>query len=160
MNAPMVGTSKTIHAKANGLQLSTKLKKLLLGSTVIWYDKDPLSQDFGDALHFFFETKTSPIADLLLRKNGMGDVSQFINIKLKWRIDIELIYKIPARGKEHRESCSFDMYGLLYPMNELFAMHRDKFYLLKNMGFAAVPDDNKNKKVFETSKFKATVIGI
>lgn len=164
MNAPMTLTHKPIFAKAKGLQIPPKIKRLLIQSTVIWYDTDPLSQDFGEALHFFFDTKTNAMADLLLKRYGLEDVSQFINIPLKWRIEVQLIYKMPNRetetsSKEHREIMSFDMHGLLYPMNKKFSEHRDKFYLLKNMEFAAVPDDHKNKKVFSTSKFTATVMG-
>ena len=124
-----------------------------------WYDDDPLSQDFGEALHFFFETKTSKMADLLLAKNGLTDISQFINIPLHWGIEMELIYKKPNREQEHRERHYFEFFGLLYPMNAKFIKERDQFYLLKNMEFAQVPDDHKNKKFYKTTKFTATVIG-
>jgi len=160
MNAPMIGTNKTIYAKVYGLNLPLKIKKLLIGSNVHWYDENPLSQDFGEALHFFFETKTNAMADLLLRKNGLNDVSQFINIPLHWGIEMELVYDKPNRGQEHRERHYFEFFGLLYPMNERFIKERDQFYLLKNMEFLAVADDHKNKKVYKTTKFKATVIGV
>jgi hypothetical protein len=160
MNAPMIGTNKTIYAKVYGLNLPLKVKKLLIGSHVHWYDENPLSQDFGEALHFFFETKTNAMADLLLRKNGLNDVSQFINIPLHWGIEMELVYDKPNRGQEHRERHYFEFFGLLYPMNERFIKERDQFYLLKNMEFLAVADDHKNKKVYKTTKFKATVIGV
>ncbi len=159
MNAPMKGTQKTIYAKTYGLNLPVKLKKLLIKSMIHWYDADPLSQDFGEALHFFFETKTSKMADLLLAKNGLTDISQFINIPLHWGIEMELIYKKPNREQEHRERHYFEFFGLLYPMNEKFIKERDQFYLLKNMEFAQVPDDHKNKKFYKTTKFTAKVIG-
>ena len=159
MNAPMQGTQKTIYAKTYGLSLPVKLKKLLIKSMIHWYDDNPLSQDFGEALHFFFETKTSKMADLLLAKNGLTDISQFINIPLHWGIEMELIYKKPNREQEHRERHYFEFFGLLYPMNEKFIKERDQFYLLKNMEFAQVPDDHKNKKFYNTTKFTATVIG-
>ena len=155
----MQGTQKTIYAKTYGLNLPVKLKKLLIKSMIHWYDADPLSQDFGEALHFFFETKTSKMADLLLAKNGLTDISQFINIPLHWGIEMELIYKKPNREQEHRERHYFEFFGLLYPMNEKFIKERDQFYLLKNMEFAQVPDDHKNKKFYSTTKFTATVIG-
>ncbi len=155
----MQGTQKTIYAKTYGLNLPVKLKKLLIKSMIHWYDADPLSQDFGEALHFFFETKTSKMADLLLAKNGLTDISQFINIPLHWGIEMELIYKKPNREQEHRERHYFEFFGLLYPMNEKFIKERDQFYLLKNMEFAQVPDDHKNKKFYNTTKFTATVIG-
>lgn len=163
MNAPMTGTSKTITAKIYGLNLPVKIKKLLIGSSIHWYDKDPLSQDFGEALHFFFETKTSKIADLLLAKNGLTDVSQFINIPLHWGVDFEIVYEMPNRAKgdrEHRVRHYFEFFGLLYPMNAKFIKERDQFYLLKNMEFLQVPDDHKNKKFYKTTKFNATVIGV
>lgn len=162
MNAPMTGTSKTVTAKMYGLNLPVKLKKLLLGSMIHWYDEDPLSQDFGEALHFFFETKTSKMADLLLAKNGLNDVSQFINIPLHWGVEFEIIYDMPNRQeneKEHRERHYFEFFGLLYPMNAKFIKERDQFYLLKNMEFAQVPDNHKNKKFYKTTKFTAKVIG-
>lgn len=155
----MQGTQKTIYAKTYGLNLPVKLKKLLIKSMIHWYDDDPLSQDFGEALHFFFETKTSKMADLLLAKNGLTDISQFINIPLHWGIEMELIYKKPNREQEHRERHYFEFFGLLYPMNAKFIKERDQFYLLKNMEFAQVPDDHKNKKFYKTTKFTATVIG-
>ena len=159
MNAPMVGTHKTIYAKVKGLQLPPKVKKLLLGATVIWYDAEPLSQNFDEALHFFFDTNTSAMGDLLLKKY-LPDVSSFINVPLHWGIEMDLVYDMPNRGKEHKEHYYFELFGLLYPMHEKFIKERDQFYILKNMEFSLVPDDNKNKKIYKTTKFKATVIGV
>lgn len=159
MNAPMKGTQQTIFALSKGFNLPVKIKKFLIGSKIHWYDENPLSQDFGEALHFFFETKTSKTTDLLLEKSGLIDVSQFVNIPLHWGIEMELIYKKPNRDQEHRERHYFEFFGLLYPMNAKFIKERDQFYLLKNMEFAQVPDDHKNKKFYNTTKFTATVIG-
>lgn len=159
MNAPMVGTHKTIYAKVKGLQLPPKVKKLLLGATVIWYDAEPLSQNFDEALHFFFDTNTSAMGDLLLKKY-LPDVSSFINVPLHWGIEMDLVYDMPNRGKEHKEHYYFELFGLLYPMHEKFIKERDQFYILKNMEFLLVPDDHKNKKIYKTTKFKATVIGV
>lgn len=159
MNAPMRGTEKTIYGKLAGMQLPINVKKLLINSTVIWYDVEPLSQNFDEALHFFFETKAGTMGDLLLKKH-LPDISSFINVPLHWGIEMEIIYDKPNRGQEHREPHYFEFHGLLYPMHKKFIKERDQFYLLKNMEFLAVPDDHKNKKVYKTTKFKATVIGI
>lgn len=159
MNAPMIGTNKTIYAKIKGLSLPPKVKKLLLGATIIWYDAEPLSQDFDEALHFFFDTKTSAMGDLLLKKH-LPDISNFINVPLHWGVEMELVYDKPHRNQEHREPHYFEFFGLLYPMHKKFIEERDRFFMLKNLEFLAVPDDNKNKKVYKTTKFKATVIGV
>jgi len=164
MNLPMLDkTKKTIYAKVAGLQLPPRVKKLLLGAEIVWFDKDPLSQDFGEALHFFFDSKTSTMTDLLLRKHGFNDVSQFINIALKWRVEMDLVYSMPNRhdvDKVHTETMIFEFYGLMYPMHAKFIENRDKFYLARQVEFGMVADDHKNKKFFETTKFKAVVIGI
>lgn len=161
MNAPLTGDADLIYGGYNGFKLPNNVKKLLVGSVVTWYDADPLSQQFDEELHFFFDRKKiSPMTELLLIKHKFKDVSQFINFSLKWRISMELVYTMPNRGKEHREILGFDLYGLLYPMNKKFIEHRDKFYLLHNMEFSQVPDDHKNKKIYATTKFTATVIGI
>lgn len=158
MNAPMSGTQKTIYARSAGIQLPLKVKKLLIGSTVIWYDSEPLSQNYDEALHFFFETKAGPMGDLLLKKY-LPDISSYINVPLHWGVEMELIYDKPNRGQEHREPHYFEFFGLFYPMHKKFIEERDRFYILKNMEFLAVPDDHKNKKIYKTTKFKATVIG-
>lgn len=159
MNAPMKGTNKTIYAKIKGINLPLKIKKLLIKSTVIWYDTEPLSQDFDEALHFFVDTKSGPMADLLLKKY-LPDISSFINVPLHWGIEMDIVYGMPNRGKEHQEHHYFEFFGLLYPMHEKFIKERDQFYLLKNMEFLEVPGDHKNKKIYKTTKFKATVIGV
>ena len=159
MNLPMRGTERTIYAKIKGLNLPHRVKKFLMGATVIWYDAEPLSQDFDEALHFFFDTNTSTMGDLLLKKH-LPDISSFINVPLHWGIEMELVYDKPNRGQEHRELHYFEFFGLLYPMHEKFIKERDQFYLMKNFEFLSVPDDNKNKKVYKTTKFKTTVIGV
>lgn len=162
MNAPMSGTQKTVFAKTKGLDLPKSVKKLLIGGEIVWFDNNPLSQDFGEALHFYFDSHTKPTTDLILRRYGFDDVSQFINVKLRWRVQMDLVYSMPNRGegKRHIESQTFEFYNTMYPMCDKFIDNRDKFYLLKNMEFLAVPDDNKNKKVYETTKFTAVVVDI
>lgn len=163
MNLPMRKEStKTIYARSRGIDFPPKIKKLLIGAEVVWFDKEPLSQDFGEALHFFFDTKTTPIVDLLLKKNGLNDMSQLINVPLHWGMTMELVYSMPNReesAKIDKEMHYFEFFGLMYPMNKKFIKNRDEFYLLKNMEFLEVPDSHKNKKFFETTKFTATVIG-
>lgn len=159
MNLPMRGTERTISAKIKGLNLPHRVKKLLMGSTVIWYDAEPLSQDFDEALHFFFDTKTNTMGDLLLKKH-LPDISSFINVPLHWGVEMELVYDKPNRGQEHRELYYFEFFGLLYPMHKKFIEERDRFFMLKNLEFLSVPDDNKNKKVYKTTKFTARVIGV
>lgn len=162
MNLPMRGTERTIYAKIKGINLPQKVKRFLMGATVIWYDAEPLSQDFDEALHFFFDTNTSAMGDLLLKKH-LPDISSFINVPLHWGIEMDLVYDMPNRKeneKEHREPHYFEFFGLLYPMHKKFIKERDQFYLLKNMEFLQVPDKHKNKKFYKTTKFKATVIGV
>lgn len=161
LNAPMSKKPDIVYAGYKGFKLPDNVKKLLVGSVATWYDADPLSQQFDEELNFYFDPKKiSATKELLLIRHGFKDVSQFINVSLKWRVKMELVYSMPNRGKEHREILGFDLHGLIYPMNKKFIDHRDKFYLLHNMEFLAVPDDHKNKKVYKTSKFTATVIGI
>lgn len=165
MNAPLTGNPEIVYGGYKGFKLPDNVRKLLVGSSVVWYDKDPLSQQFDEALHFFFDSKINSTCFLLLKKHKFTDISQFINVPLKWRIQMELIYSMPNREtdtteKEHREILGFDLHGLLYPMNKKFIDHRDKFYFLHNVEFMAVPDEHKNKKIYRTTKFTSTVIGI
>jgi len=163
MNLPMRGTAdKTIYAKVNGIQLPPKIKKLLIGAEIVWFDKDPMSQDFGEALHFFFDSKTSFTTDLLLKKYGLTDVSQFINIPLRWGVYMDMVYSMPNRqdvDKVHTEHHYFEFHSTLYPLPEKFRQHRDRFAVMCNLQFNLVPDDHKNKKIYETTKFKAVVLG-
>lgn len=164
MNKPMPGTlDKTIYGKSTGIKLPNRIKKLLIGAEILWSDSDPLSQDITDELHFYFNSKTSKMTDLLLMKNGLTDVSQYINIPFLWGVNMELYYRMPNRKggeKQHIDRHYFEFYGTIFPLHEKFIKNRDQFYLLKNMEYLQIPDDHKNKKFYETTRFKTTVIGV
>ncbi len=168
MNLPMLQPTsnkpmKEIFAKSAGINLPPKIKRLLLGAEIVWFDKNPLSQDMDDALHFFFESNTSPQTDMLLRRHGLTDISQYINIRFLWGVQMELHYSMPNRQdvtKHHVESTYFEFHGTMFPMHDKFKQARDQFYMLKQLEFGAVPDDHKNKKFYETTKFKAVVVNI
>jgi hypothetical protein len=165
MNAPMTSTAKPlkeIYASNHGIVLPPKVKRLLLGAEVIWFDADPLSQE-ADPLHFFFESHTSKMTDMLLLKHGMTDVSQYVNIKFLWGVQMELYYSMPNRqevDKRHMEPAYFEFYGTIFPMNEKFKRLRDLHYVKTQMEFSQVPDDHKNKKFYETTKFKCVVVNV
>lgn len=145
------------------LDLPPRIKKLLIGSVVTWRDDDPLSISDDMMINYYFDTKTNANADLLLRKHGLNDVSQFASLSFNWFVEIENIYRMPNREnveKEHSEFHRFDYRGIIYPMGEKFRNVRDAFYMAKNMEFAAVPDDHKNKKFYLHTKFTATVKSI
>ncbi len=164
MNAPMRQSHdniKTIYGKSRGYDIPQKMKKLLIGAEIVWFDKEPMSQNMDDALHFFFDSNTSIMTDLLLKKQGLTDVSQYVNIPLQWGVEMELHYSMPNREeheKHHVEPHYFEFFGTIFPMTEKFKKHRDIFYMAKNLQFACVPDDHKNKKFYETTKFRAVVI--
>lgn len=165
MNLPMRSDKKvkTIYGKSNGINLPPRVKKLLIGAEVIWLDKDPLSQDMDDQLNFFFDSHTSSATDMLLRRHGMTDVSQYVNIKFLWGVQMELYYSMPNRQeveKRHMEPFYFEFHGTIYPMHEKFKEMRDLHYMTKQLEFGCVPDDHKNKKFYETTKFRAVVINI
>jgi hypothetical protein len=168
LNAPMRQPTqskpiKEIYASRHGIVLPPKVKRLLRGAEVVWFDKTPLSQDFEDVLHFFFESHTSPMTDMLLRRHGLTDVSQYVNIKFLWGVEMELHYSMPNRkevDKHHVESTYFEFYGTIFPMHEKFKTERDHFYMLKQLEFSCVPDDHKNKKFYETTKFRAVVVNV
>lgn len=165
MNKPMRTTKeiKTVYAKVKGLELPPRVKKLLIGSEVIWVDNDPLSMDNEVMLHYFFNEKVNAAGGLLLKKYGFNDVSQFVNVRLKWGVQMEMYYTMPNRQdavKQHMAPHYFEFHGLIYPMNATFKQERDKFYMLKNMEMSGIPDDHKNKKVYATTKFVATVLNI
>lgn len=163
MNSPMrTITDREVKAKPNGIQIPQKYKKYLIGSTVDWTDNDPLSQEWLEELYYYFDCPMTRITAMLLSRYGLSDVSQTINVNLHWGVNMILVYDMPNRQeneKEHREPHYFEFFGLLYPMNAKFIKERDQFYLLKNMEFAQVPDDHKNKKFYKTTKFTAKVIG-
>jgi hypothetical protein len=161
MNAPLRnGDLKIIKARLNGIQLPPRVKKYLIGAEVIWFDSEPLKQGCTDDLHYFFDSKTSAITDLLLKKHGLHDISQYVNVKLNWGVEIELVYSMPAREKKHSDFHYFEFSGTIFPMSPKFIKNRDEFYLMKNLEYLGIPDDNKNKKIYETTKFKAVVIGV
>lgn len=76
---------REIYAKSAGINLPPRVRRLLLGAEVVWFDRDPLSQE-ADPLHFYFDSHTSSSTDMLLRRHGMTDVSQYVNIKFKWGV--------------------------------------------------------------------------
>lgn len=167
MNDPMRQNSekplREIFAKSAGLNIPPKIKRLLLGAEICWLDNNPLSQDMDDALHFFFESNTSPQTDMLLRRHGLIDISQYINIRFLWGVQMMLHYDMPNRAevnKRHTETTYFEFHGTMFPMHEKFKKARDQFYMLKQLEFGAVPDDHKNKKFYVTTEFKAVVVNI
>lgn len=163
MNAPMTGTlEKTIYGKRNGFDIPVKIKRFLIGAKVLWEDQVPLSQDITDELHFFFDSKTTPMVDLLLKKHGLVDVSQYVNIPFHWGVEMELYYRMPNRAegeKQHIDKHYFEYHGTIFPLHEKFRKERDTFYLLKNLSYLEIPEDHKNKKIYETTRFRAAVIG-
>jgi hypothetical protein len=145
------------------LNLPPRIKKLLIGSVVTWRDDDPLSMSDDMLINYYFDTKTNANADLLLRRHGLADVSQFASMSFNWFVEIENIYHMPNREnveKEHSEFHRFNYRGTIYPMGERFQVVRDAFYIAKNMEFSLVPDDHKNKKFYLHTKFTATVKSI
>jgi len=168
MNLPMTANQnskplKEIYASNHGIVLPPKVKRLLLGAEVVWFDKSPMSQDYDEALHFFFDSHTSSSTDMLLRRHGMTDVSQYVNIKFLWGVQMELYYSMPNRqevDKRHMEPAYFEFYGTIFPMHEKFKRLRDLHFMTKQMEFAQVPDDHKNKKFYETTKFRAVVVNV
>lgn len=161
MNAPLSSNPiKIITARSGGINIPSRIKRLLIGAEIIWFDKDPMSQDVTDELHFYFNSNTSTMTDLLLKKSGLVEVSQYVNIKFNWGVEMELVYSMPNRGKTHSDHHYFEFSGTIFPLHEKFRKNRDDFYLLKNLGYLDIPQDHKNKKVYETTKFKCTVIGV
>jgi len=163
MNQPMQSNKpiKEIYGKSSGIQLPQKIKRLLLGAEITWVDSNPLSQDMDDKLHFYFDSKTSAMTDALLRKHGLSDVSQYVNIPFQWGVNMELHYSMPNRqevDKRHMEPFYFEFYGTIFPMSDKFRRARDLHYMTKNMEFAQVPADHKNKKFYATTKFTCIVI--
>lgn len=144
------------------IYLPDSAKKLLIGSTVIWEDTAPLSMADDMLIKYYFDTKTTPSADLLLKKKGLEDVSQFASLKFHWHVLIENIYEMSNRDNEkpHIEPHRFNYHGIIYPMGERFRAKRDAFYIAKNFEFSFVPDDHKNKKFYKKTRFTCTVIGI
>ena len=143
--------------------LPPKVKKLLVGSTVIWSDSNPLSMADDMFIDYYFDAKTNAAADILLRRNGLTDVSHFASLCFNWFVEIENIYYMPNREnveKHHSEFHRFNYRGIIYPMGEKFKKERDAFFMEKNLQFSMVPDDHKNKKFYHSTKFTCTVMGI
>lgn len=162
MNAPMRNTPiKNIYGKAKGIQLPDKIKRLMLGAEIVWFDKNPMSQDMDDCLHFFFDSKTNPMTDLLLKKCGLTDVSQYANIPLRWHVAMSTFWSMPNRKHHRHEDCErFEFRGTIFPMTDKFKAERDRIYMRQRLEYLDIPDDNKNKKVYETTKFICTVVGV
>ena len=163
MNAQMQSEKpiKTIYGRSAGMKISEKTKRLMIGAEIVWFDSNPLSQDMDDSLHFFFDSHTSAMTDLLLRKQGLTDVSQYVNIPFLWSVKMDLYYSKPNRSgtKPHVEPFYFKFRGTIFPMGDEFKKMRDLHYMTKNMEFLQAPDDHKNKKIYATTKFTCTVIG-
>jgi hypothetical protein len=163
MNAPMLNkTLKTIYGKSAGIKVPDRVKKLLAGAEVVWWDKNPLSQDMDDALHFFFDSHTNTMTDLLLKRYGLTDVSQYVNIPLLWEVKMDLVYSMPNHKtkKQVIDTHYFNMRSTIFPMSDKFRKERDAFYFLKNLEHLETPDDHKNKAIYETTKFSCVVIGV
>ncbi len=162
MNAPMTNNFKTISGKAKGIAMPERIKKLLLGAEIRWEDSNPLSQDMDDSLHFYFDSHTKPMTDLLLKKVGIVDVSQYVNIEFLWEVDMQLWYQTPNNKEKaaHIDHHWFKFRGTIFPMTEDFKKQRNKFYEITNLEHALVPDDNKNKGYYYNTVFQAKVIGV
>lgn len=162
MNAPMTGTSKTIYATTQGIELPINIKKLLIGAVIMWEDKNPLSENMDDVLHFFFDSKTTKTTDILLARYGIKDIGQIVNVEFKWQVEMELKYKMPnhPNKKEFIDKFPFKFRGTVFPMNKAFKVLRDNFYLVNNLERVMTPDDHKNKGIYEMSYYKLTIIGV
>jgi hypothetical protein len=162
MNAPMqsIKPIKTIYGRSAGLKVSDKTKRLMIGAEIVWFDNNPLSQDMDDCLHFFFDSHTNPMTDLLLRKQGLTDVSQYVNIRFFWRCEMSTHWNMPNRpDHRHEDSEVFKFRGTIFPMTKAFKENRDRIYMRQRLEYLDIPDDNRNKKVYATTKFKCVVVG-
>ncbi len=162
MNAPMKDEFKTIYGKSKGIAVPERIKKLLLGAEIKWNDSNPLSQDMEESLHFYFDSHTKPMTDLLLKKVGITDVSQYVNIVFMWEIEMQLWYQTPNNKEKaaHIDHHWFSFRGTIFPTTDEFKKERDKFYEIKNLEHAMVPDDNKNKGYYYNTVFIAKIIGV
>lgn len=142
-------------------ELPTRIKKLLVGATVTWFDNDPISQENME-IRYFFDTKTSLQTDLLLRRSGLADVAQFASMRFHWFVEMENQYLMLNRENEkpHIAAHKFNYCGTIYPMNEKFKTIRDAFFVAKNLEFLSAPENSKNKKTYYQTKFTATVVGV
>lgn len=164
MNAPLRTTKpvKEIYGSSTGLNLPQKIVKLLIGAEIRWSDANPLSQNMDDCLHFYFDSHTNINTDALLRRYGFTDVSQFINVKCRWEVHMQMIYETPNnRHKSHHiDQHWFEFRGTIFPLCEEFKKQRDAFYLARNLEHTMVPEDNKNKGYYKMTKFIAKIVGV
>lgn len=163
MNAPMQSAKpiKTIYGRSAGLKISDKTKRLMIGAEIVWFDSNPLSQDMDDCLHFFFDSHTNPMTDLLLRKQGLTDVSQYVNIPFLWQCEMSTHWDMPNRpDHRHEDTEIFKFRGTIFPMTQAFKENRDRIYMRQRLEYLDIPDDNRNKKIYSTTKFKCVVIGV
>jgi hypothetical protein len=140
--------------------LTDSEKRLLIGASVVWEDSDPLSTD-DMLIKYWFDTGTNAIADLALKRAGLVDAAQFASISFQWCIEMVNHYKMPNRENEkpHTEKHAFNYTGKVYPVGDKIRRERDAFFMAKNLQFAMVPDENKNKKVYQKTVFTAYVVG-
>lgn len=163
MNAPMQSTKpiREIYGRSAGIKISDKTKRLMVGAEIVWLDNNPLSQDMDDCLHFFFDSHTSKMTDLLLRKQGLTDVSQYVNISFRWRCEMSTHWNMPNRPDHRHEDIEpFEFRGTIFPMTQAFKDNRDRIYIRQRLEYLDIPDDNRNKKVYATTKFKCVVVGV
>lgn len=151
---------KPVLAITGGINVPAKVKKYLIGADIIWDDINPLSQNMNDSMDYYFNSKTTAMTDLLLRKYGVRDISQYINIPMHWGVNMDLVFDMPNRDKSHIDHHYFEFYGTIFPLTQKFLDERDNFYFLKNLEYLDIPDDNKNKKKYALTRFNAKVIGV
>lgn len=163
MNAPMKTYKqvKEIPATAKGIMLPKNVMNLLIGAEIKWEDATPLSNDASEYLHFFFNSNTKPHTDLLLKKYGFFDVSQYVNLNCLWQVHMQMYYATPNNKEKshHIDHHYFKFRGTIFPMHENFKKERDYFYMTKNLEHTLVPDDNKNKGYYQTTHFHAVIVG-
>lgn len=163
MNSPLKKDRpvKDVYASSVGLRLPPKILKLMIGAEIQWSDENPLSQDMEECLHFYFESHTKWNTDLLLRRYGLSDVSQFVNVLCKWDVHMQIVYETPNNKEKshHIDHHYFSFRGTIFPLCEEFKKHRDSFYLAKNLEHTMVPDEHKNKGYYQLTKFKAVIAG-
>lgn len=148
---------------APDFDLTPAIKKTLIGATVIWEDSNPLSMDDEMLIRYYFDTNTNAIEDVKLMRHGLYDPAQFASMRFQWFIEMVNHYTKPNREageKPHTERHAFYYTGKVYPMGDKIKRERDAFFMQKNIEFSMVPDDHKNKKVYQKTVFTATVLGL
>jgi len=143
-------------------RLPPKIKRHLIGAVLEWWDVEPMSTNGGDKLLFKFDSNTSPVTDLLLRRHGVYDASHIVNAILNWEVHMEVIYDTPNNSKKsaHIDHHWFKFRGTIFPVDARFKSERENFYMMKNLEHELVPADNKNKGYYRVMRFTATVIGV